>query len=370
MYSNFAIMLWLLLVPSIIAVPTMDALFKLKKNEAGSDTDSLGGCAKYLDKILPRWLAETSDMVDAGLQVFTDAGSSTESPTRTVARNFLQTYFYMKITETAKVKVVKDSIKVVRKFLDGQVPDSGTPHFYCGDTWLNKVSRSDLAWDSNGDDLMELDADGVTLHPATFEEVPDYQKFLFWTNPNTNMQETTGLVPYWSPDLTSFLFDSDYDGQTYCAPGNGGLGATQQTTQPNTMTFCPLAFEYDLNTEVLGENKPSSRMSITKVIPRSATLYHELIHLIVGTDKTQDYTYEWSKMQTALKKPNGTPSKKEEEKTGKYWDGMKYQDIMRQNPETFVFFSVGYWYFLQTTWNKNTQKRWSFDTGAARLVAV
>jgi hypothetical protein len=107
MYSNFAIMLWLLLVPSIIAVPTMDALFKLKKNEAGSDTDSLGGCAKYLDKILPRWLAETSDMVDAGLQVFTDAGSSTDSPTRTVARDFLQTYFYMKITETAKVKVVK-----------------------------------------------------------------------------------------------------------------------------------------------------------------------------------------------------------------------------------------------------------------------
>lgn len=107
MYSNFAIMLWLLLVPSIIAVPTMDALFKLKKNEAGSDTDSLGGCAKYLDKILPRWLAETSDMVDAGLQVFTDAGSSTDSPTRTVARDFLQTYFYMKVTETAKVKVVK-----------------------------------------------------------------------------------------------------------------------------------------------------------------------------------------------------------------------------------------------------------------------
>ncbi|CDM35118.1 unnamed protein product [Penicillium roqueforti FM164] len=49
---------------------------------------------------------------------------------------------------------------------------------------------------------------------------------------------------------------------------------------------------------------------------------------------------------------------------------MKYQDIMRQNPETFVFFSVGYWYFLQTTWNKNARKRWSFDTGAARLVAI
>lgn len=147
-----------------------------------------------------------------------------------------------------------------------------------------------MAWDSNGNDLMELDVDGVTLHPATFEEVPAYKQYLFWTNPNTNMQEATGLVPYWSPDLASFLFDSDYDGRTYCAPGNGGLGATQQTTKPSTMTFCPLAFEYDLNTEVLGENKPSARMSITKVILRSATLYHELIHLAVGTDKTQDYT--------------------------------------------------------------------------------
>lgn len=107
MYSNFAIMLWLLLVPSIIAVPTMDALFWLEKNETGSDTDDLGGCAQYLDEILPRWLGETSDMVDAGLQVFTDAGSSTDSPTRMVTRDFLQTYFYMKITETAKVNVVK-----------------------------------------------------------------------------------------------------------------------------------------------------------------------------------------------------------------------------------------------------------------------
>lgn len=178
----------------------------------------------------------------------------------------------------------------MRTFLDGEVPKSGTPHFYCGDTWLEKVSRSDLAWDSDGNDLMEFDADGVTLHPATFEEVPVYQNFLFWTNPNTNMQETNGAVPYWSPDLTSFLFDSNYDGQTYCAPENGGLGATQQITEPNTMTFCPLAFEYALNTEVLGEKKPSSRMSITKVIPRSATLYHELIHLAVGTGKTQDYT--------------------------------------------------------------------------------
>ncbi|KAJ5459198.1 hypothetical protein N7530_011142 [Penicillium desertorum] len=106
------------------------------------------------------------------------------------------------------------------------------------------------------------------------------------------------------------------------------------------MTFCPLASEYDLSTEVLGENKPLARMSITKVIPRSATLYHELIHLA----------------------PNGTPSKKEEEKTRQYWDGMKYQDIIRQNPETFVFFS--------TIWNKNTRKRWSFDTGVARLVAI
>lgn len=189
--------------------------------------------------------------------------------------------------------LIQDSIKVVRTFLDREPLKRGTPHFYYGDTWLERVSRSDVAWDSNGNDLMELDVDRVTLHPTTFKGVRAYKDDLFWTNPNTNMQETTGRVPYWSPDLASFLFDSNYDGRTYCAPGNGGLGVTQEITKPATMTFCPLAFEYDLNTEVLGENKPLARMSITKVIPRSATLYHELIHLAVGTNKTQDYTYKF-----------------------------------------------------------------------------
>lgn len=75
----------------------------------------------------------------------------------------------------------------MRTFLDGEPPKRGTPHFYCGDTWLEKVSRSDVAWDSNGNDLMEFDVDGVTMHPATFEEVPAYKEDLFWTNPNTNM---------------------------------------------------------------------------------------------------------------------------------------------------------------------------------------
>jgi hypothetical protein len=36
-------------------------------------------------------------------------------------------------------------------------------YFYYGDTWLERVSRSDVAWDSNGNDLMELDVDRANL---------------------------------------------------------------------------------------------------------------------------------------------------------------------------------------------------------------
>lgn len=178
----------------------------------------------------------------------------------------------------------------MRAFLDGEPLREGTPHFYCGDTWLEKFSRDDVPWDEDGNDLMKLDSDGVTQRPASFEDVLAYQADLFYTDSNGNLEESNGLVPYWSPDLGSYLFDADYNGRTYCAPGNGGLGATQQKSAPATMTFCPLAFEYALNTEVLGEKKPSVRMSITKIIPRSATLFHELIHLTVGTEKTPDYT--------------------------------------------------------------------------------
>lgn len=74
-------------------------------------------------------------------------------------------------------------------------------------------------------------------------------------------------------------------------------------------------------------------------------------------------------MKDALKKPNATPEEKEGEE---FWHGKIYQDIMRQNPDTITFFSVGYWYFMQTTWNndKNTHKRWSFHTGAGEFLPI
>lgn len=49
---------------------------------------------------------------------------------------------------------------------------------------------------------------------------------------------------------------------------------------------------------------------------------------------------------------------------------MTYEQLIRRNPETYVFFSVGYWYFQQTQWSINANERWSFHSGAAELVAI
>ena len=69
----------------------------------------------------------------------------------------------------------------------------------------------------------------------------------------------------------------------------------------------------------------------------------------------------WKTTQSWLKiLPNSTPKGYNED----------CQHLIRRNPELYVCFSVGYWFFLQTQWSDSSNQRWSFDTGVAKLVSI
>ncbi|CAI7617300.1 unnamed protein product [Penicillium viridicatum] len=103
-------------------------------------------------------------------------------------------------------------------------------------------------------------------------------------------------------------------------------------------------------------------MAVDQVIPRSATLYHELFHLANRPAATPDALYGWGDILKALKKPRTVFNKLKP---------MTNEQAVRQNPETYVFFSVGYWHFMQDSkWGKSSVERWSFESGAAASVLL
>ncbi|KAJ5632137.1 hypothetical protein N7490_008476 [Penicillium lividum] len=169
-----------------------------------------------------------------------------------------------------------------------------------------------------------VNADGTPDSPQAIEDVKSYENALWYPDEETGERVSNGRVPCWSDDLLKYLFDEDYGTQIYCTTERGGrnLAAIQQQTDPNTITLCPFAFIYPANTVSLGSKNPTRGISIQKVLPRSATLYHELFHLILGNRNTPDTTYGWTEQQKYPKTPDTIPE--DSDRT--------YADLYRRNP--------------------------------------
>jgi hypothetical protein len=179
----------------------------------------------------------------------------------------------------------------VKNFLDGEWPTE-TPRLYCNDQWLTKLSRLDEAWDTEKHEtLMKQESDGSYV-PMSIEEVDDYREFLWEENLN-GMWSRNKNIPYWSDDLGEYIFDLPYGSKTYCTISKWNLAATQQQTIPNTVTLCPNSFSNTRAVDGLGSAAPQQGLPIMKILPRSATIYHELFHLTIGNDWTPDITCEF-----------------------------------------------------------------------------
>lgn len=145
--------------------------------------------------------------------------------------------------------------------------------------------------------MKKIDSNGNEVSIA-IEDVHDYIEDLWTFDDNGVRTGSNGDVPYWSDDLKEYVFDADYEGKTYCTVeneyGERNLASTQDQTTPATVTLCPLSFENPQAIEgALGSKEPKKNMAVDQVIPRSATLYHELFHLANKPAATPDALCEF-----------------------------------------------------------------------------
>ncbi|KAL4862781.1 hypothetical protein BDV12DRAFT_206994 [Aspergillus spectabilis] len=332
---------WLLSAPYLAAgQTTIGSLFRVNL-----DDDKAGGCAAR-SGLLSQYLQESKDLASAGLQAIQHAQDPSAAQ-HDVAKRYLQAYFAVEENDATALAFAKD-----------------------------------IAWDTDGNDIWAMGENGEQ-HPLSIEVCEEYGH-LFWDyDDKKRIWAKNERVPYWSDDLSQYLADEDYDGHTFCTvPGGANMGATQHMTTPPTVTLCPASFTESTLSTKLGSKNPHTRQKggkkLTELLPRSATLYHELYHLVLGHDPTPDTTYVWARQQLLIKEPDEIISEDYEDKyddeegplpPGTY--GMTRAEAIRHNPESYVFFSVGYWYFMQTKWsNGDDSQRWSFHSGVSQKVKI
>jgi hypothetical protein len=158
---------------------------------------------------------------------------------------------------------------------------------FCGSEWLEPVplGRKATVRDINGNEVF------VGNKPKTIGDA-------FGSALKSN------LMPFWSEDLKSYEFTTARNGDKYCSSNPTSKGATSEMgySQPIAplfaVTLCPFAFTDTDSLDTLPpplvkgdpppvdiDGKPfAARTSLEKVLPKCATLLHEIIHVIKGGD--------------------------------------------------------------------------------------
>lgn len=129
-----------------------------------------------------------------------------------------------------------------------------------------KLEPTDIAWDREKNDVYTIGNDGV-FQPVPIDQIEDYRQYL-WVLDEKGNWERTGRVPYWSDDLSQYVFDDSYKkGKTYCTNSAQNLGVSQEQTRPSTLTLCPRSFKSKVNLAKLGNTAPKARMTLANVLP-------------------------------------------------------------------------------------------------------
>ncbi|CAI7576812.1 unnamed protein product [Penicillium pancosmium] len=312
--------LWLFYIPVAFSTGIGD-VFHVKQ---GSEN---GGCDSHLS-VLTRWWTESQALASAGLSAFDDAKGNADDTKTKNAKHALQKYLGIDDdTSNGDVEEVKSILLDVQSFMAKEkLLTDGTPWLFCDSSWLEQKPRTD-----------KIEECGEEV------EIQDSEEY------GSQLKADKSLVPYYSSDLDQYIIDQVYGEGGLCG-SSGELGVTQGLTDPSTVTLCPRAFTRTGVETNFGVDAQGKKLS--DVLSKSATLFHELFHLVIGSDDTIDATYDLGTLFKHIGKPYTIPTKSE-------WDGqrnaLKNLDrktnamLVRTNPETWVFFCTDYWYTL----NKN-----------------
>ncbi|KAJ5413911.1 hypothetical protein N7509_000538 [Penicillium cosmopolitanum] len=267
-------------------------------------------------------------MVSAGISAFADAKGDADDIKTKNAKHALAKYLGI-TDDTSDVHVdqTKEVLEDVQSFIYKEFSTpGGMPWLFCDSSWLEEKSRTEK--------IEECDKEVENQNSEEY---------------GSQLKADGNLVPYWSSDLDEYIID-DAHGEGGLCGDLGELGVTQGITARRTVTLCPRAFTRTDVQADFGVDAQGKKLS--DVLSKSATLFHELFHLVIGNDATIDATYNLGTLFQHVGKGYTVPAKSE-------WDGQRGAlrnsgrktniELVRTNPETWVFFCTDYWYTL----NKN-----------------
>lgn len=301
------------------------------------DTLYDGGCRAYTDLITQYW-AETQMFLYAAIDALADAIDG--SP---VALAHLKAYFGVRRLNDRAFRVVTEYLAAVLDFVNMESDRwiNHSPWLFCDSTFMRPGSREEEALNSQGAPLVVY-SDG-TEHNPKVEECPAYHH-LMWLD-NGRPHPTNGV--YWAPDLHLYFFFEPGWGSEVCSAGTNQLGATADEEAIHVVYLCPLAFTTPMQPAALGGVPLVPGRHVTEIAPRSTTLYHELIHISLGTFNTPDAAYDFNEMREALESPSIVPPTVKindpELVSNDNLPHWNHRDLIGRNPETYVLFSVAYW---------------------------
>ncbi|KAH7141656.1 hypothetical protein EDB81DRAFT_52592 [Dactylonectria macrodidyma] len=249
------------LLSKLVLGVTIDDVFRVKE---GTEK---GGCDAYKAD-LALWFEDAiklADIAAAGI-------AATDDKTR----EYLDGFF--SIGPGGDTSAVSLFVSRVQKVLSNeQIPPGGKPWLFCDSTWLEEQAWDAVLRDSDGNPQ----EDGETAEQKY--EPTDQQKI--------------DKRPFWSAELGYIFFEpGDYCTLRKKKSDPLNQGATQDLTEPNTVTLCINNFPSGASTLAQIASVDAPRISIKDRQANSLTLFHELFHLSSGSDDTPDHSYELSKI--------------------------------------------------------------------------
>ncbi|KAF2716417.1 hypothetical protein K431DRAFT_307796 [Polychaeton citri CBS 116435] len=296
---------------------------------------------------LQTWFDESLTMADTALNAMDRAEQDGEI--RRVLSNLFGIQFGAngQPTNPENFLVVQEFLTAIRDFINsGSSPNlSQKTQLFCGSQWMTPV-----AWDS---DLIGGDGQPVIDHSVNPAEPYHVDEEITFASAKadglTPYRVLTSANPANLPQVSAYIFDNSYTagqyGGTYC-DGTNSLGATYDGLRhlhqdfPDIITLCPLAFTKPQYNNVLGD-APRANRNVAASLPKSSTLFHEMIHLVKGVSETDDFNfYSVSKCTNDARHNNG--------------------DTARGAPECYVYFATAMYYRMT---GDNTGQHWSWASG-------
>ncbi|KAH7309631.1 hypothetical protein B0I35DRAFT_412526 [Stachybotrys elegans] len=264
------------------------------------NTNNRGGCAYVGLTRLNRMINDCVTLADHGIMALDDYNDDA----RPEARRIVDAFF--KPQSDAHRTEIRSRFSRVRNWiLNGGPVDNGEnrrqPYLVCYHDWQERREMTHLARDLQGEPVR-----GRNGRPLQIRQIPRYVTAQRETADELGVRPSE-IFPYWSLLYNFYNFDEGYGSPTsgYCSVEDHE-GYTELAPAP-IITLCPRAFGASSRTDSAWEYRGLHAVDVTPVArstvengnlnadaqridaiePGASALFHELFHLVLGTDDGQ-----------------------------------------------------------------------------------